>query len=483
MPAPSNPDVAWAVEDIRANLPRRQKALNYYQGNHPLNFATAKFRNTFGELFQELADNLCDDVVDEPADRLQLEGWGGTQSAEAQEWWGANRGAARSGSIHQNGFRAGDAFAIIWDNGDDVPRLYVQDPRQMAVRYSMTNPDELEVAAKCWREGKGYRLNLYYADRIEHYFSKGYSTTSGEKGIPNAGAFIPYAKGQADDLDAVEAVEYHDRGRNPVFHFPNGDLGGYGLSVLHDVYPLQDALNKVLCDFMVAGEDSSLPKRFASGIQVMVDPVTGQEVSPFKEGQNVWWTAKDSARMTQFPAAEMRGFLDSMDKLTLKIARKGGLPPHSVQLSSGDAPSGLSLLIAEGKLIKRCKDRQRDWGVVWKELVAFALSWTGGQVLPQDLDPVWGPIETRDERALVETLALKGGLGVPQVQLLREAGYSDTQITEFGLLTEDHQARVLDAVNAQAGGRISPAGPMPPALTPTTPAAPAGAAAPVPSGA
>lgn len=490
MPAPANPDVAWAIEDIRANLPRRERALRYYNGDHPLNFATTKFRNTFGELFQELADNLCDDVVNEPTDRLQIDNWSGAASARAQEWWEEQRGDARSGSIHKHGFRAGDAFAIVWDNGDDVPRLYIQDPRQMAVRYSTSEPDTLEVAAKCWREGKGYRLNLYYADRVEHYYSKGWSNSSGEKGIPNATAFQEFTRTiQVDGEDqVVEWYEPHDKGRIPVFHFPNGELGQYGLSVLHDVYPLQDALNKVLCDFLVAGEDYSLPKRWANGIQVVTDPVTGQEVSPFKEGQNLWWTRNDKANFGQFPAAEMKGFLDSMRDLRLSIARKGALPAHTVDLGgqAGNAPSGLSLLIAEGKLIKRCKDRTRDWGVVWRELVAFALTWSGAPVEAKDLSLDWAPIETRDEKALLENLVLKkGALGavIPDAQLAREAGYTDKELEEFLDEKEEETAKKLDAAQAAMGGRISPPGPPSPALTPPPPVQPNGAQRPVTAGA
>lgn len=498
--------MAWAIEDIRANLPRREKALRYYNGDHPLNFATTKFRNTFGETFQELADNLCDDVVDEPVDRLQITNWSGPGedptedgtavsplASLAQEWWEDNRGDARSGSVHQNGFRAGDAFAIIWDAGDDVPRLYVQDPRQMAVRYSTQRPDEIEVAAKCWREGKGYRLNLYYPPdatgraRIEHYYSKGYSTASGEKGIPQASAFLPYTRaaivdGDGNELDpGMEAIEYHDHGM-PVFHFPNGDLGTYGRSALTGVYPLQDALNKLLCDFMVGAEAFSLPKRWGTGIQVPTDPVTGEEVSPFQEGKNFWWTAKEGAQFGQFSPAEMSGFLNSMRAIRLEIARKGGLPAHTVDAGEGGtAPSGLALLVAEGKLIKRCKDRQRDWGVVWRELMAFVLTWRLGRpVSASDLALEWAAVETRDEQALLETLSLKAGIGVPQVQLLREAGYTDEQIVSFGLLSEDEQARAMDAAEAQAGGRISVPGNG--TLTPAPPVAPAGADQPAPAG-
>jgi hypothetical protein len=468
VPTALTPDVAWAVEEIRAKLPARTRAQRYYDGDHPLNFASEKFRNTFGELFQEFADNLCDDVVDEPTDRLQLEGWGGTKGAEAAAWWERERGTARSGSVHQHGHRSGDAFVIVWDDGQtDIPHMYVQDPRQMAVRYSALLPDTLEVAAKCWKAGKGYRLNLYYADRIEHYFSRGVDTTN-NGAIPSAAAFIPYSEGTAGDDGAVEPIESHDKGRIPVFHFPNGELGGYGRSVLADVYPLQDALNKSVCDMLVTGESFALPHRWATGVEVRRDDA-GREVSPFKDGNNLWWTKSEKAQFGAFPAADRKGFLDEQRGWRLEIARKGALPAHSVDIgASGNAPSGLSLLVAEGKLIKRCKDRQRDWGVVWRELVAFALSWTSGAVESKDLDPVWGPIPTRDEQALLETLMLKKALGVPTEQLLKEAGYSPEQVVAFDAAVEQEAADAADAQASAMGGRTSP----PPGGATALPAAP-----------
>ncbi len=496
---PQNPDVAWAIADITAKLPAREKALRYFKGDHDLNFATTKFRNVYGTLFQELRNNMCDDVVNEPTDRLQITNWSTPSDDEtppevadipkpdplaraAQEWWDAQRGEARSGSVHQNGFRSGDGFVIVWDvDGDDQPNMYVQDPRQMAVRYSALYPDRIEVAAKCWMVGEGYRLNLYYpadpfADdqraRIEHWYSRGHNSRSGEKGIPSAKAFMPYQVGQEGDERHVPSVEYHDRGM-PVFHFPNGELGGYGASVLDDIYPLQDALNKLLCDFMVSSEDAALIKRWATGIEIPRDPVTGTEKSPFKDGENLWWTASERAKFGQFTPADVEGFLKSMRALELKIARKGALPPHSVDPeASGNAPSGLSLLIAEGKLIKRCKDRTRDWGMTWREMMAYVLTWkTSTEVKPSDLDLSWAPVETRDEQALLETLVLKKALNVPTVQLLREAGYTDRQIVGFGLLSEDEQARELERAAQMTGGRISSPG----SLTPPPPRGPAGA--------
>jgi hypothetical protein len=488
MPVQSNQDVVWAVDTIRANLKPVQRAMRYWKGDHPLNFATDKFRSTFGELFQELADNLCDDVVNEPTDRLQIDQWTSSTDGLAEaatEWWDDHRGQSRSGQVHQHGFRAGDGYVIVWDrNGDGNPRPYVQDPEQMAVRYSTEEPDQVEVAAKCWRDGKVYKLNLYYGPdpyregdkrgRIEHFATRGVSSTTGDS-MPQPSAFLPYQVAEEGDEAHVPPVEYHDRPRNPVFHFPNGSLGEAGLSVLHDVYPLQDALNKSLCDMLVAGEAYALPHRHAAGIQVMKDPVTGQEISPFKDGQNLWWTSNKDAKFGYFPAAEMKGFLEQQRGFRLEIARKGGLPAHTVDIgASGNAPSGLSLLIAEGKLIKRCLDRQRDWGDVWREMMAFVLHWLGkGDVTPKDLDIVWAPVPTRDEQALLEALVIKKELGLSDRAALREAGYDDKEIDGFEEEREEESAAKMDRAQSVLGGRLTPGtgGNLP-----APPAPPAGAA-------
>lgn len=498
----TNPDVAWAVEDIKRLLPARQKALDYYEGRHPLNFASTKFRNTFGELFQELRDNLCDDVVNEPTNRLQIVNFTGSNAEAAQAWWEGQRGDARAGSVHQNAFREADAFAMVWDVEDDgVPRLYVQDSRQWAIRYSASEPDRPEVAAKCWREGKGYRLNLYYPanerrnqrGRIEHYYSRGYDTSSGEKGIPSPKAFRPFIQQEVIDASGnvvtppVDWYEEHDRDF-PVFHFPNGELGAYGSSVLRDVMPLQDAQNKLLCDFLVSSESIALPKRFASGIQVDRDPVTGQEANPFTEDKNLWWTKAKEAAMSQFPAVEVEGHLKAMDAMTLKIARKGGLPPHAVNLwgaAGGDVPSGLSLLLSEGKVVKLIRDRQRDWGVVWRNLVAYALAFGSGTSDSTTVDLEWAPPETRDEKGMWETIILKRqavGAVVPDAQLAREGGYTDKELEEFTEEKEEETARKMDQASAALGGRISTPGPPSPGLAPAGPVPPNGAAQPTPAG-
>jgi hypothetical protein len=466
-------DLAWAIEDVRSRLAPYALRVAYDKGDHRLLFATEKYRNTFGDLFREFADNLCDDVVDALTDRLQINGWTAkddtptegdgprptnTLGLAVDRFWERTKGAARAGAIHRNAIREGDGFAIVQEDREGAAHIWKQRPEQMAVRYSTENPDQVDLAAKVWRSGKRYRATLYYPDgRKERWGTRGVGTNGG---LPQARAFTILTAGDPD-LKALELdngiTEGDDTGM-PVFHFPNGEVSEYGQSVVAKVIPLQDALNKSVTDMLVAMEFHAYPQRWATGVEVEYD-AQGNERQPFQAGEGrVWRVGSREAQFGEFATGDLQGFLKVQDGFRLEIARKGALPPHAVNLrSEGGAPTGISLLVAEGRTIKWAKDRQRDWGSIHREMVAYALNLElpGAGVTSEDLDLDWAPPETRDMKALLEELALKKDLGVPLKQLLQEAGYDLEKVLEFlGELDAEGEAAAI-ARETLSGGRTS----------------------------
>ena len=480
---PVNADLDWALEDVRSRLPRYTLFRQYDEGDHRLLFATEKYRNAFGDLFREFADNLCEDVVDGITDRLQIISWSSQDkalNALADEVWERNQGEARSGAVHRNGFREGDGFTIVQTDRENRARVYRQHPTQMAVRYSTEAPDEMDLAAKVWKAGTRYRVNLYYPDRTEKYASKGLGM---DGGMPKASAFRLLAAGDPALAEDEDGRTEHEDGI-PVFHYPNGKLSDYGKSILRGVIPLQDALNKAVADMLVTMEGHAAPIRWARGIEVERDPLTGQEKDPFRNAHqpgSVMRTGSKDAMFGQFDPAAMDGFLDVQDSFKIEIARKGYLPPYAITLRSGNAtpPSGVSLLVAEGRTIKLARDRQRDWGSERRREMAYALRLEMGtrDVTASDLDLEWAPPETRDEKALIETLLLKKDLGVPTRQILIEAGYSSDEVDEFLDEAQENEDAAAATLSVLQGGRFGvspaaagtltdslgvPAGPVPP---------------------
>jgi len=70
---PPQTPAAW-LTSLERKLAAQQREIqifeDYYDGNHRLAFATRRFRQAFGSLFNAFADNWCESVVDAPVERL-----------------------------------------------------------------------------------------------------------------------------------------------------------------------------------------------------------------------------------------------------------------------------------------------------------------------------------------------------------------------------------------------------------------------------
>jgi hypothetical protein len=184
-------------------------------------------------------------------------------------------------------------------------------------------------------------------------------------------------------------------------------------------------------------------------------------------------TGSKEATFGQFPQADLSMFHTTQDKVRQEIARKGFLPSYSVSTDGADAPSGLSLLIQEGRQIKRVLTAQDDWGVTWREQQAYVLRLQGMDgVTAGDLEMEWAPPGTRDETALLEALTLKVALGLPKREALIQAGESPEDVDEW-LATAQAQADVI-----RGGSGLPPQAPAQGGMLPGAPPQPVGASAP-----
>ena len=190
-----NQNIAWAIRqfakvDSKTGMSRNnlyQLYRDYYEGRHKLNFATEKWRTTFGDTFQAMAENLCPIAVDTLADLMQIQGFvatsigkkGGKRQAqliatETQEIERRNRMKNRRGAIYRDAFIYGDNYVLAWPHKNDEkqPVIYPNAPGSIVVEYDEEEVGLIIRAAKFWKtnDGKG-RLNLYFPDRIEKYIT------------------------------------------------------------------------------------------------------------------------------------------------------------------------------------------------------------------------------------------------------------------------------------------------------------------------
>lgn len=434
------PVAASELKAILATLAGRQEqyrqATAYYDGQHNLVFATTKFRQAFGSLFAAFADNLCASVVDAAADRLQITGFDQEGKTEPQEgqpkrvtvadaaWalWQQAKLPRLAGQVHQEALTAGDAYLVVWPDASGQPVFFPQCASSMTVTYDPDQPGLITRAAKWWRleDGRG-RLTLYYPDRIEKYVTR----TKTHGGLPdNPRNFVPF------DVPGEAWPLLNEYGQVPVFHFGNNaPIGGFGRSELRDVIPLQNALNKSVADMLVAMEFQALPQRWATGIEVEVDPDTGKVKPPFETGPDrIWAVGAEAAKFGQFEPASLTQFLEAQEKFRLEIARVSRTPMHYL-LMTGNWPSGEAIKTAEEPFVRKVKDRQMCFGDVWEGVLSFALRIQGVKGADAAvLEALWEDATPRPEKEHLEGLQIKQGLGVSQKQLWREMDYSADQI-------------------------------------------------------
>lgn len=446
-------DLKWALSKFKTSWRRQAYTTygNYYDGNHPLAFATDKFKEAFGDVFREFAENACPAVVDALADRLTVNGFRSSLAEIKEEaadtvipgmpprkkktisdpmgeraWdlWTRNRMDLKSTEVHEDAIKFGDAYLLIWPDEQMQPAFWPQSPLGFDIEYDPNNPGTIRRAVKLWLDDveNVWRLNIYHVDRIEKYVSQkrgaeltplpevpGWLTFGPDGGVPN-----PY-------------------NRVPVFHFPNKYENRYGVSELRDVVPLQNGLNKSVMDMLIAMEFASFKQRYAVGYEVETDE-SGNPIQPSarRHGADRMMAFPDpDTKVGQFDATDLNQFIKVQDKFWLSVARVTGTPLHYFYITEGDFPSGEAMKSAEGRFIKRIGDRHTAFGNQWENAMLFAMQIEGS--VPEDLtlSTIWADATPRSDSEIADTAVKKKSVGVPRSQLLREMGYREEDIEMF----------------------------------------------------
>ena len=420
-----NTNIEKAIEDLRISSRRYNRYERYYGGVHELSFATEKFQNAFGTQFREFAMNLCPAVCDAVKDKLRITNFavdeGGSENAShASRIWAANRMALRSGEVHKEVLKNGDAYAIVWPDKNGRAMIFPNAAASIAVTYDEETPGRIKSAAKFWRTAdKLTRLNLYFPERIEKYIT----AKPAEGTLPEASEFVPLSEPSADVAGAGSSVVPNPFGIVPVFHFANNaDIGMPGRSELEAAIPIQDGLNKSVLDMLVAMEFSAFRQRWVAGIEVELD-ADGKAMPPFKSGVDRLWVAQDAnSKFGDFKEAELDQFLKVKDSFRIDIASVTGTPLHYLMPHMRGQPSGETLKKSETRFIAKVRDRQAAFGQVWADLMEFALMIEGGR---RDirLRTQWEDPSPTSERERLENILLKKQLGLSDDRALAEAGY------------------------------------------------------------
>ena len=420
------------VPRMQARWRAVEKFEQYYDGNHPLAFATSKYREQFAAMLHTLNDNWMALVVDAVEERLHVEGFRfGTDTAgDRDAWtiWQRNELDADSELAHSTAITTGVCPVMVWADGDGLAQITVEHPSQVFVAYEPGSRRRRVAAVKVWIDEWSNKTfaNLYLPDSITKW--------SGP--APSAGSFL----GQWTERSATLP---NPLGVVPIVELVNRPkLLGTGRSEIAEVLSTQDQINKLVCDMMVAAEFSAFKQRWATGIEMPLDPETGEEVENLKAAQDrLWHTANETAKFGEFGQTDLGIYVKAIENRVQSLASRTRTPPHYLLGQAGSFPSGESLKATETGLIAKVRSRQRHFGERWEEIERLAFAVEGStRDDTVTAETIWDDPESRTESEHIDSLVKKLALGVPLPQLWEDAGYTPTQIERFRSMLVEYAA-------------------------------------------
>lgn len=405
----------------------------YYEGRHRMAFATSRYREQFGSLFDHLSDNWCEIVVDAPVERLKVEGirFGDEQDADADAWkiWQANSLDADSVMAHTEAVKDGRSYLLVAppDADSEYAQITVEHGSQVIVAHAAGNRRVRLAALKRWLDDSGYLMaTLYLSDSIHKWRSEkpmrsdSFGQTSWVRRAEDPGG--------ANPLGVVPIIPLYN---NPTM------LGG-GRSELLPAMPLQDAINKELADMIIASEFAAFPQRVMMGVEVPKDPETGQTLPGVEMKaaiSRLWAFESPDARIGEFAAADLKNYTAAIDMLISHLAAQTRTPPHYLMGQIVNA-SGDALKAAETGLVAKVRRKQLDFSDSWEEAIrlAFLVKGDAKRGKATDAEVIWADPENRSEAEITDAALKQQMLGVPLDMLWERLGYTPQQRTRMGKL-------------------------------------------------
>ncbi len=414
-------DLDRAYRALKGKQKSYNKLWDYYDGEQPLTYTSKRLRNIFKNLDTHFSENWCAVVIDAANDRIFLEKVtvedAGAQAAMDEVWDNLDMDL-EAADVHEAALVIGESFLIVWPKVDDqgVQSLeaFYNDPRLCHVFYQSDNPKVKEFAAKWWVDSeKHIRMTLYYKDRLEYYRSN-----NKQQNVTSVDSFKPFNSGKEDGGEQAP----NETGIIPVFHWRletrkiKSDMG--------NVIPLQDGINKLVTDMMVAAEFGAFKQRWI---------ISNADTENLKNAPNEIWGVPagdgqgQQTSVGQFEATDLENYIKGISHLANSVAIISRTPKHYL-FGQGGTPSGEALIAMEAPLNKRVDDHIKRFKPVWREVAQFILLLLDKAIERTKITVQFDEAATVQPKTQAEVRESAVRAGIPLKTALRMEGWDDAMI-------------------------------------------------------
>lgn len=387
------------LEAVQPVVARRNM---YYRGEQPLRFMVDKV----DPKVMGFRSNLAKVAVNAVAERIRLE--------DVKASIGSRDVSERARKLVQDSdlpmtlqaiftdmLAVGSAYLIVWVDSFGRPVVTGESAEQVAVERDPITREVVE-AVKRWDvvDANGVvreqHVVKYQRDKIVHL-------KRDEKvgKLVFAGA-VDNPLGVCPVVPLINIERIHDE---------------HGASVIDDLAPLLDALDKLIVDMLTTSEAVARPKRWATGVDledqdtgfiadvgftadggaaVVAEPEAGDVRAPFKDSDDMWITEQAEAKFGQLAGADLTGYKTAVDLLMQQIMAVTALPAHLVGITTANPSTAEALRASEVALASVARGRVAvvsrpvEWAV--RLLVAIDAGVDPAQV---DVELQWADTGTR----------------------------------------------------------------------------------------
>lgn len=429
-PAGEPTDARGWVEYMSGELGSQRAKMRPYREaydatDQPINYAQEKFREIFGSMFMGWRDSFCSLIVDSISERLKPIGfWMNAEQKEkelydkdAQEIWQRSYLDADSNAAHIDALVQGSSYLINWVDDDGKQIIVPESASDVVVKYYPGN------RRKVYR---GYRE-----------FIDDWGATHATLWTPND--VFTVIRGTEKDATWGEP----ERAPNPYGVVPitaltnRKRLKPEPFSELAAILPIQNAINKVAADAIVASEFAAFPQRVITGLEPFDDSEEEKNQLLKAYVDRILAFDGENVGIDQWNAADLSNYVKLIDMLVQHMASQSRVPFHYFLLNGGQAPSGESITAAEAGLVAKAKERMLHFGESWEMAMRIAFKGMNDpRAEAYDAECVWDRPEKMSEGVLLDAAVKKQTLKIPDQQIWEDIGYSPKQIERFPKMME-----------------------------------------------
>lgn len=399
-------------------------------------------------------------VIDSPAERLGVEGFrfGDSSDADgdANTVWQENCMDAESELVHYGALSQRRSFVLVERGDDGRPRLLHKTARQVIVARDPHDPRKIAAG-----------LYVYLDDWTGHAQATLWTPESyWQFDSPYADVAFPMYANRLDTWDVwtlpngEESTGPNELREVPLIPFVNRRNRRLdGFAEHEDVLSIQNRINTSVIQLMAAARYGAFRQRWAVGLEVDEDPMTGEKITPFQLDIKTLWTTEDAdVKFGEFSATDLRPYVAAIESAVQDLAAISKTPPHYL-LGQVVNVSGDALNAAETGLASKVKAKKREFGESWERCIRLAFRVLGDARADEvRAETIWADSESRTISELADAAVKKASAGVPWRQRMEDMQYTPQQIDRMevdraadALLTPDPDLMTRQTVTDATG--------------------------------